>query len=363
MSEKFNLTWHTFMSHGIDLFRGLMETQQYSDVTLVSDDQHNFKAHKFMLSACSSVFKNIFDQNPHNTSIFLRGVQHQELEAIMQFIYLGEAKFFQERMNEFLNVAKDLDFKEIGGNIDVDGEFEDANHENVEYNKDSPMTQDEAINSRGKNFPIRSYKSIKSVSMNDELKYQCQLCDYQAKLAGNLKKHVQSKHEGIRYPCQQCDYQASQQDSLKRHVEYKHDGIKYPCHQCDYKATTKDSLLVHVQSKHEGKTYPCQQCDYQATQQSHVKRHVESIHEGIKYPCQHCDFMANSKRYLLVHIQSQHEGIKYPCQLCDYQATTNDYLVVHVKSRHEGIKYPCQQCDYQASQVGQLNWHVKTKHQ
>ena len=100
MSEKFNLTWHTFTEHRKELFRELMETQLYSDVTLVSDDQHTFKVHKFMLSACSSVFKNILDQNPQHTSIYLRGIQHQELESIIQFIYLGEAKFYQERMNE-----------------------------------------------------------------------------------------------------------------------------------------------------------------------------------------------------------------------------------------------------------------------
>ena len=62
MSEKFNLTWHTFVTHGRELFKELMETQQYSDVTLVSDDNFTFKAHKFMLSACSPVFKNILDQ-------------------------------------------------------------------------------------------------------------------------------------------------------------------------------------------------------------------------------------------------------------------------------------------------------------
>jgi len=73
MGKKFNLTWHTFSSHGQELFKDLMESQEFSDVTLVSDDQHQYKVHKFILSACSNVFKKILTSNPLNTSIYLRG--------------------------------------------------------------------------------------------------------------------------------------------------------------------------------------------------------------------------------------------------------------------------------------------------
>ena len=96
-----------------------------------------------MLSACSSVFKNILDRNPHNTSIYLTGIQHHEIESILQFIYLGEAMFYQERMNDFLNVAKDLDLKEIGGNIDVDEGNQESNQE-----EDEEIIDDEEVTER-----------------------------------------------------------------------------------------------------------------------------------------------------------------------------------------------------------------------
>ena len=54
MIEKFNLTWHEFESHGKNLLRNLMETEGFSDVTLVFDDQHHYKAHRFVLNSCSS---------------------------------------------------------------------------------------------------------------------------------------------------------------------------------------------------------------------------------------------------------------------------------------------------------------------
>ena len=101
MKEKFNLTWHTFSVHGQELFKNLLETQELTDVTLISDDQHQYKVHKFILSACSTVFRKILTCNPANSSIYLRGIHHEELESIIQFIYLGEATLYHERMSEF----------------------------------------------------------------------------------------------------------------------------------------------------------------------------------------------------------------------------------------------------------------------
>ena len=40
MGEKFNLKWHSFMTHGKELFKDLMVSERFSDVTLVSDDQY-----------------------------------------------------------------------------------------------------------------------------------------------------------------------------------------------------------------------------------------------------------------------------------------------------------------------------------
>ena len=129
MVNKFYLTWNEFSAHGEELLKNLWETRDFTDVTLISDDQQQYRVHKFILSACSTVFEKILTNSPHNSLIYLRGIHHEELESILQFIYLGEATFFHERMNEFLNVAKDLDIKEIGKNIiDEDKESEDANH-------------------------------------------------------------------------------------------------------------------------------------------------------------------------------------------------------------------------------------------
>ena len=61
MPEKLNLGWENFSEHQLLFLKYLYQEGQYSDVTLVSDDQTQFKAHKIVLSASSTVFKNIID--------------------------------------------------------------------------------------------------------------------------------------------------------------------------------------------------------------------------------------------------------------------------------------------------------------
>ena len=122
-NEKFTMTWNSYNSHLQDVLINLFDSGESSDVTLVCDDQLKFKAHSFVLKACSPVFKNILQEtNELKSIVYLRGVNHLELRPILEFIYSGQASFYQERMKEFLQVGKDLQIKEIK---DVPDEDED----------------------------------------------------------------------------------------------------------------------------------------------------------------------------------------------------------------------------------------------
>ena len=54
----------------------------------------------------------------------------------------------------------------------------------------------------------------------------------------------------MKYPCNQFDYQATQQGNLKTHIQSKHENIEYACNQCDKKFKWKHLLKSHVQLKH-----------------------------------------------------------------------------------------------------------------
>ena len=116
--EKFDIRWHTYSDHLKDMLHNMMSSNDLTDVTLVSEDKKHFKAHRVVLSASSSVFKSIIsDHILSSPIIYLRGIQSFEIDSILQFIYLGEATIYQERMNEFLSTAKSLEIKEIEQNF------------------------------------------------------------------------------------------------------------------------------------------------------------------------------------------------------------------------------------------------------
>ena len=114
-NEKFSLTWHSYASHFHQGVLGnLFEAGESSDVTLFCDDQVEFKAHKFILKSYSPVFESILNETHESKSVeYLKGVNQLELKPLLNFIYSGQASFYQERMKDFLKIGKDLQIIEI----------------------------------------------------------------------------------------------------------------------------------------------------------------------------------------------------------------------------------------------------------
>ena len=216
MSEKYTLNWHTFSDHLQLMFKDLYQEERYTDVTLVSDDQTQFKAHKIVLSACSPVFKKIIDNNPsQHPLIYLRGIQSYEMESILQFMYLGEGRFYYERMGEFIKVAKDLEVKDISKGVEISNEEEEITEETVMEGKENE--DDEP-----KHTPENKIMQRKPRNPSDAKSTECPECGATYFDRSTMMKHYRSKHEGVKYPCNHCDYQATQQSSRQTHIQSKH---------------------------------------------------------------------------------------------------------------------------------------------
>ena len=132
-SEKFSLKWNDFQQTVSNSFKVLRKEGNFFDVTLVSKDESLVKGYKVVLSACS-VFRLILkNSSATNSFIYLPGINSQNLEFIMDYIYQGEVMIFQEQLDEFLEVAQKL--KIVGLNSDT-------NHEQVkEENKHESSKQ------------------------------------------------------------------------------------------------------------------------------------------------------------------------------------------------------------------------------
>ena len=240
----FDLTWHTYTDHLREMLHGMMTSDELTDVTLVAEDKKHYKAHKVVLSACSKVFKSIIGDNYSlNPIIYLRGILSYELESILQFIYLGQATFYQERMNEFLNVGKSLEIKAFSKYIEVPGndppndiqsyEFEEENILPLSQSDTQPLSEPN-ITKDEENILPSSQSDIQPLSEPSTTKY----------------KHKKETHEGLK--CSKCNYKATQKCHLQQHINAIHEGVKYPCDQCNYKASRKENLQRHIHSNHEG---------------------------------------------------------------------------------------------------------------
>ena len=99
-----------FSSFSNGLLSEIFDGFQFQDVTLASDDGSLVGGHKVVLSVASSVFKTILEQQSKvaHPVIVCRGVKHEDLQCLLQFIYLGRTSLHKDKVGRFLRVAEDF---------------------------------------------------------------------------------------------------------------------------------------------------------------------------------------------------------------------------------------------------------------
>ena len=114
IDEQFCLKWNDFHNNVITSYSELQETNDFSDVTLVGEDNHQIQAHRVILSSSSPFFKSILKINNHfHPIIYMRGLKGKDLVGIVNLIYQGEANIFQDDLQSFLTLAEELQLKGI----------------------------------------------------------------------------------------------------------------------------------------------------------------------------------------------------------------------------------------------------------
>merc|ERR1719342_34908 len=116
MSEKFSLKWNDFDSNVVNNFSKLRTSSEFRNVTLVGED-HKFKqAHKIILSSHSEYFRSILIQHDHSHPLIcLDGINSEDIENVLDFIYTGELQIFQEDLDRFLQIAQKLKLEGLFG--------------------------------------------------------------------------------------------------------------------------------------------------------------------------------------------------------------------------------------------------------
>ena len=111
--ETQHLQWTQYSADLKELVSYLYKSSDYTDVTLVCDDNKIIKAHKFILGATSPVLKEILDMHGNSPWIYMRKTKYSSLQKIMEFVYLGEAVIDKDNAEEVFNLSMDLQIKEV----------------------------------------------------------------------------------------------------------------------------------------------------------------------------------------------------------------------------------------------------------
>ena len=102
------LRWEDHHKSFFELAEDLCHQEQFIDVT-ISCGEHNFPAHKLILSVCSPYFKNLFLRNPcKHPIVVLKDVHFKYMKLLLIFMYRGEVAVPQEDLPGLLKVARSL---------------------------------------------------------------------------------------------------------------------------------------------------------------------------------------------------------------------------------------------------------------
>ncbi|XP_029163548.1 broad-complex core protein isoforms 1/2/3/4/5-like isoform X2 [Nylanderia fulva] len=105
-SQQFSLRWNNYLKHITCAFDTLRTDEDLVDVTL-SCEGKRIRAHKMLLSACSTYFRDLFKENPcQHPVIIFRNVKFDDLAALVDFMYQGEVNVVQEQLASFLTTAE-----------------------------------------------------------------------------------------------------------------------------------------------------------------------------------------------------------------------------------------------------------------
>ena len=120
MYEKLCLKWNDFQENVNTAFGNLREDTDFTDVTLACEDGQQIGAHKLILAASSPFFQILLKRNKHpHPLIYMRGVKPENLLAVVDFLYRGEANVYQENLDSFLAIAEELQLKGLMGQTEL----------------------------------------------------------------------------------------------------------------------------------------------------------------------------------------------------------------------------------------------------
>ena len=220
----------------------MREDDDFADVTLACDDGQQVEGHKVILAASSSFFQKLLRRNKHpHPLIYRRGLKSEDLLAILDFLYCGEANVFQENLDSFLAIAEELQLKGLMGKAD----------EKVEDLEEDEKYETPTINTNAK-IPKASFNTGEIRTLAVPGNFSGGLAELEERVKSMMEKS-QNKYAHGRHLADVCKVcgKEGMGSAIKDHIEANHlEGIIIPCNLCDKTFRSRNGLRLHKRQHH-----------------------------------------------------------------------------------------------------------------
>ena len=282
-SSKLCFKWNRFEANSCSLLRSIRDEDTFKDVVLACEGGQ-VSAHKMVLSGCSSVLKSILEKDSQlRPVIYFKGVKLADIEALMDFVYKGEAYVAQSSINSFLFLAEDL---KVNGLYEPNANGHSPKDNNNIAKKvsldDSGLKEEKEPEESGPNIEeeelpgIRKLAAVKEEDLEDsyhDLFNTIQNEEQGDSLQNEDTKELKDYKEDDKMP---------DRTMLLAHISKETDDngkMFFKCHLC-WKIGSKENILSHLEKWHfHGMfTYNCRYCNKQYYSRRSLKSHLFNKH-------------------------------------------------------------------------------------
>ena len=251
ISEKLYLRWNDFQENIKSAFGLIRSGEEFTDVTLASDDGTLIQSHKIVLASSSPFFMEILKKNKHpHPLIFMRGTKTEELVAVLDFLYCGEVFVDQQNLQTFLALGEDLGLKGLAKNNESIEEADTPQHE-IKLKRQHTELDSNVTNPKEIAQPMAEEETTDAIgisSRNVEVNVELEKLDEQVKSMMEVSENMLSRrnHSERAWLCKICGKEGKKM-KIASHIEANHvrtDAL-LPCDLCGNSSRSRHRLRLH----------------------------------------------------------------------------------------------------------------------
>ena len=179
--------------------------------------------------------------------MYMRGLKAEELEAIFDFIYHGEANIYQENLDAFLILAEELQLKGLERNEDHKS---NVDNQNLAGQKTLKPREDNDHNQENK-FQLKETKNMNQsvIQFDNGTLVVSGDTSFEA-LKVRLDSMMERSDIDDKWKCIVCGKESTTRRHMRSHIETHIEGMSYPCDRCGKVSRSSNALQVHVSTYH-----------------------------------------------------------------------------------------------------------------